>query len=79
METADITLRVDFSGTPHPQQREDIRRAFAVMLDSLFEVSASSAVMAFNVGGAAECRLYHEKAGWIGRPTPQPQPPQEGK
>ena len=24
----DITLRIDFSGTPHPQQRVDIRRAF---------------------------------------------------
>ena len=75
----DITLRIDFSGTAHPEQREDIRRAFDVLLDSLFEHSADSAVMAFNVGGAAECRLYHEKAAWIGRPTPQHQPPQEGE
>ena len=75
----DITLRIDFSGTAHPEQREDIRRAFDVLLDSLFEHSADSAVMAFNVGGAAECRLYHEKAAWIGRPTPHPQPPKEGE
>ncbi len=75
----DITIRIDFSGTPHPEQREDIRRTFDVLLDSLFEHSADSAVMAFNVGGAAECRLYHEKAAWNGRPTPHPQPPQEGE
>ena len=75
----DITLRIDFSGTPHPQQLEDIRRAFDILLDSLFEHSADSAVMAFNIGGAAECRLYQEKAGWIGRPTPPPQPPLEGE
>ena len=74
----DITLRIDFSGTPHPQQREDIRRAFDVLLDSLFEHSADSAVMAFNVGGAAECRLYHEKAAWIVRPSPCDVAPQEG-
>ena len=79
METADVTLRVDFSGTPLPRQREDIRRAFDEMLDSLFRHSADSAVMAFNVGGAAVCRLYRENAGWIGRPTPPPQPPLEGE
>lgn len=78
METADVTLRVDFSGTPHPQQREDIRRAFDVMLDLLFRRSADSAVMAFNVGGAAMCRLYRENPGWIGRPTPCDVAPREG-
>lgn len=75
----DITLRIDFSRTPQPQQREDIRRAFDVLLDSLFEHSADSAVMAFNVGGTAECRLYYEIADWIGRPTQPPQAPQEGE
>lgn len=73
----DVTLRIDFPGTPHPEQREDIRRAFDILLDSLFEHSADSAVMAFNVGGSAECRLYREHAGWIGRPVHPPQPPEQ--
>lgn len=67
---AECRLYIDFSGTPHPQQREDIRRAFDILLDSLFEHPADSAVMAFNI---------QEKAGWIGRPTPPPQPPLEGE
>jgi hypothetical protein len=74
----DITLRIDFSGTAHPEQREDIRRAFDVLLDSLFEHAADSGCLAFNVGGAAECRLSREWAAWHGRPTSAPVPPQEG-
>lgn len=73
----DITLRIDFSRTPHPQHRDKIREAFTVLLDSLFEHSADSAVLAMNIGGAAECRLFHEKASWIGRPSPPAQPPSQ--
>ena len=73
----DVSIRIDFSGTPQPQQRENIRRAFDVLLDSLFELTADGGELAFNVDGAAECRLFTEKAGWIGRPTPPPQPPRQ--
>lgn len=73
----DITLRIDFSRTPHPQHRDKIREAFTVLLDSLFEHSADSAVLAMNIGGAAECRLFHEKASWIGWPILPAQPPKQ--
>lgn len=73
----DITLRIDFSRTPHPEHRDKIREAFTVLLDSLFEHSADSAVLAMNIGGAAECRLFHEKASWIGLPILPAQPPKQ--
>lgn len=73
----DITLIVAFSGTPHPQHREDIRRAFDALLDSIFEHSADSGRMSFNVGGSADCRLFRESASWIGLPVPVPVPADE--
>lgn len=74
----DVTISLHFSGTPHPQHRAKILEAFAVLLDSLYEQSADSAHLAFNVDGSAECRLFHEKGSWIGYPTSAPVPPQEG-